>query len=244
MDWLLADSVEIPEREERWYSEKIYCLPNSYICYKPPEYDLPVVSLPTLQKSTFTFGCFNNPAKKNYDIVAIWSNVLKAVADSRLLLKGKAYAEAKTQQRIKQWFNQCGVNSDRVYFQGHEPHQRLLSAYNNVDLALDPWPYSGGLTTLEALWMGVPVVTMPGPTFAGRHAASHLTHMGLQDWIVDDAKAYIETCIWWSEHRSQLSMLRKKLRRRLLSSSLCDAKTFTGDFEMALRKMWTLTANN
>ncbi|QEP44461.1 tetratricopeptide repeat protein [Ectothiorhodospiraceae bacterium BW-2] len=238
MDWLISDEVETPEGCDAGFTEQIYRMPHSYICYSPPQISPPVTELPALKTGQLTLGCFNNPAKINQKLVIWWAKILRQLPQSRLLLKGKAYCSSVVKTRLRQWFQLQGVASERIIFETFSPHAELLNTYGKIDLALDPWPYSGGLTTIEALWMGVPTVTLPRPTFAGRHAASHLVNAGLGDWVVDSEAAYVEKVVWYSGHLEQLSELRRDLRQRLLDSPLCDARQFTRDFERGLLRMW------
>lgn len=242
MDWLLADPVQVPEGEEQWYSEQICRLPHGYVNYLPPDFEVEVNPLPALQNGYVTFGCFNNPAKVNATVVARWSRILMALPDSRMLFKGRAYASKTTQRNIRQWFADNGVSATRLIFEGYSPHDQLLARYNAVDIALDTWPYTGGLTTLEALWMGVPTLTVPGPTFAGRHAASHLSNVGLADWVGKDDQDAIEKACGWANNLAQLAQLRTQLREQLLASPLCDRQRFNKHFEAALQGMWNLSA--
>src|SRR5690606_29948411 len=141
---------------------------------------------PLLKYNHITFGCFNNPSKINPVIVQHWADILHRVPQSHLLLKGSQYDHQEFVDRIRNQFHEYGIEPSRIEFESHSPHYELLDTYNKIDIALDPWPYSGGLTTCEALIMGVPVVTYPGPTFAGRHSATHLTNAGLPELVAND----------------------------------------------------------
>jgi len=238
MDWMIADAAEIPPGEEKWYTEKIYRMPDGYVVYEPPDYAPEVGPLPARENGFVTFGCFNNPAKINEQILLLWARVLEAVPNSRLYLKGKAFGFDSAVRRVRDMAAAGGIDPERVIFEGQSPHKELLACYNGVDIALDPWPYSGGLTTCEALWMGAPVLTVPGPSFAGRHAASHLTNAGLTDWIVDSPDAYVETAIAWARDLDALAATRASLRRQVAASPLCDGPRFARNFENALQEIW------
>jgi predicted O-linked N-acetylglucosamine transferase (SPINDLY family) len=118
------------------------------------------------------------------------------------------------------------------------PHEQLLATYNEIDMALDPFPYSGGVTTCEALWMGVPVLTLPGPTFAGRHSASHLHNVGLTDWIAADSDDYVAKARGWTQLAAPLALLRAQLRPRMAASPLCDADRYCRNLEVAIAEIW------
>jgi len=238
MDYFISDSVETPPGDDAWYTEEVVRLADGYVCYEPPDYAPMVSSLPALRRPYMTFGCFNNLPKVNRDVIALWSQLLDRVSGSRLILKSKQFNDAGVQARYRAMFAEHGIAPDRLDFLGHSPHAELLAKYNDIDIALDPFPYSGGLTTCEALWMGVPVVTMPGETFAGRHAASHLSNVGLTDWVVDTPERYVGLVERWCGDLVGLADLRDDLRPRVKSSPLCDARRFTRNLEAAYRRMW------
>jgi protein O-GlcNAc transferase len=173
------------------YCERVLRMPNGYACYGAPA-DAPEVGpLPAMGSGQVTFGCFNNPAKFAPSVLAAWAEILKRAPGSRLLLKYGGLHEPRVQAHIRGQLVAQGVAGERIIFEGWSPHGELLEAYNRVDLGLDTQPYSGGLTTCEALWMGVPVVTWPGKTFAGRHSVSHLTNAGFPEFV-----AGIGTGMW------------------------------------------------
>ncbi len=238
VDWLIADAVQVPPGDDKWYSERIHRMPHGYVVFDPVDYAPPVWPLPAQMRDMVTFGSFNNPVKINADMVALWARVLKGVPNSRLLLKGKRFGVPEVQARYKTLFGDQGIDAARVVMRGHTGHLDHLRTYNEVDIALDPWPYSGGLTTCESLWMGVPVITWPGPTFAGRHAATHLSNVGLSDWIVDSDDAYVDLAASWAHRLTDLAALRKGLRARVAASPLCDGPRFARHLEAALRHMW------
>ncbi|MBB4266197.1 tetratricopeptide repeat protein [Roseospira visakhapatnamensis] len=238
MDWLIADAIEVPHGEERWYSERIYRMPDGYVVFCPPDESPPVWPLPAQLKDRVTFGSFNNPNKINDEMLGLWARILHRVPDSRLMLKGAKFSVAEAQEVTLARFARHGIDAERIILRGFTVHSDQLRTFNEVDIALDPWPYSGGLTTCECLWMGVPVITWPGPTFAGRHAASHLNNVGLSDWIVDSADAYVELAVSWANRVPDLAALRQGLRARTAASPLCDGPRFARNLEKALRFMW------
>jgi predicted O-linked N-acetylglucosamine transferase (SPINDLY family) len=189
-------------------------------------------------KTFVTFGCFNAAAKVTPETVALWARVLAAVPDSRLLLKSFAYADAGARARFLRLFAEAGVPESRVTLEGPSPHAELLAAYGRVDIALDPMPYSGGLTTLESLWMGVPVVSLPGETFASRHSASHLTNAGLPELVAATADDYVAIARRLASDLDSLETLRAGLRARLAASPVCDGAAYARGLEAAYREMW------
>ncbi|MEE1921400.1 tetratricopeptide repeat protein [Pseudomonas sp. 148P] len=238
IDYLLSDAIESPRGEDAFYTEKLIRLPDDYICYDPPPYAPDIKALPAQANGFVTFGCFNNPTKVNDELLGHWAQVLQTVADSRLLLKGGAFANPELREHVQAVLGEHGIAAERVMVEGPVGHRDLLDSYNRVDIALDPWPYSGGLTTCEALLMGVPVVTLPGPTFAGRHSATHLVNAGLPELVVDSWEAYVERAAGLARDLKNLALIRSFLRRVLMNSPVCDAPRFAGHLGTALRAIW------
>ncbi|MDD2334985.1 MAG: tetratricopeptide repeat protein [Geobacteraceae bacterium] len=237
MDYLISDPQETPEGSDHWYRESVVRLPDCYVCYSPPEYAPPVAPLPAMRNGFITFGCFNNLAKLNRPVIDLWRRLLQELPDARLLLATKALGDPAIHHRFRQIFAAGGV-VDRVDFSGMVPHPELLARYGEVDIALDPFPYSGGLTTLESLWMGVPVITLGGDRFASRHSLSHLTTVGLSEFIVPDQAGYLTKAVDQAHDFSHLESIRTGLRERMRISPLCDAPRFTRNLEEAYRSMW------
>lgn len=238
MDWLLADSVEIPEGEEKWYSEKIYRMPDDYIVYNPPQHMPDVGGLPAESNDYVTFGNLNNLTKTNSYSIELWSKILRAVPKSKMLLKGNKMDTPFVLEHLTKAFGEHGIDAERIIIEGGEPHPGFLNVYNRIDIALDPHPYTGGLTTCEALWMGVPVVTLPGETFAGRHAATHLTNADMAEFIAKDEQDYIDIAVKWANDIDGLAKLRAGMRDHVSKTPLVDGPRFARNLEKALRHMW------
>ncbi|MBV8523094.1 MAG: tetratricopeptide repeat protein [Acetobacteraceae bacterium] len=238
MDWFLTDAWETPAGFEHFYTERLLRLPDGYVCYSPPSYAAEVAALPALSSGYPTFGCFNNLAKLTPATIRTWSEILVRVPKARLLLKSHQYADEATAERMLGAFALHGVDPGRIELRGPSPHRVLLAEYNQVDIALDPFPYSGGLTTCEALWMGVPTVTLAGETFASRHSMSHMCNVGLEDWVADHRARYIEIVVQRAGDLRALSDLRAVLRTQVRSSPLCDAPRFGRNLADALRNTW------
>nr|WP_286669169.1 FkbM family methyltransferase [Fodinibius salicampi] len=237
-DYLISDWHESPEGEEPFYTEKLVRLPDDYITFTPPAYAPEVGELPAKKNEYITFGCFNNPTKVNEVVLKQWAEIMHQVPQSRLYLKSKQYDTASFRKQILEVMKEEDIAEDRIEFEGHTSHDDHLGAYNKVDIALDPWPYSGGLTTCEALYMGVPVITMPGPTFAGRHSTTHLINAGLEQWVVDSWDDYTRKAIGLTSNLEELKEWRFKLRNQLLNSPVCDGKRFGAHLSVAFQKMW------
>ncbi len=238
IDYLISDHIETPEVEDAHYTEKLIRMPDDYIVYARPLLVPSLASLPAKKNGYITLGCFNNPTKLNGELFSHWANIMQQLPNSRLLLKGKPYTSEEFCERIYNHFEQVGIERDRLILEGPSPHHKFLAAYNRVDIALDTWPYSGGLTTCEAFLMGVPVVSLPGPTFAGRHSATHLVNAGMPELVVNSWEEYQERVLELASDLDSLSTIRQHLRDVLLQSPVCDGPRFAKHFMRAMRAIW------
>ena len=237
MDWFLTDPVASPPEADAYHTEKLYRLPDCYVCYGPPGYAPKPGALPARRTGSVTFGCFNNVAKYSARTLALWAEILKAVPDARLMLKTHVLQGSWTANRLRAAFEAHGVARERLDIRAGSGHPELLKTYQEVDIALDPMPYNGGLTTLEALWMGVPVLTRAGVTFCQRHSATHLHAVGLSDWIAESDAAYRDKAVAAAADWARLARLRGELRGMVGRSPLCDAKRFGANLDAAYRQM-------
>ncbi|MBT5242479.1 MAG: tetratricopeptide repeat protein [Rhodospirillaceae bacterium] len=239
MDYLLTDHRQtIVQDLELMTEQPVYMLGN-YVAYAPID-DAPDVGLSPSDANGFvTFGCFNNLDKINDQVIALWAKVLDAVPDSRLSLINFSLGDPHVRARIASAFVAHGISAGRLDLHGKRPRHDLLTAYNSIDIALDPFPYSGGLTTIEALWMGVPVITKrDGDRFASRHSVTHLTAVGLTDCIADDSEDYLNRAIALAQDPQRRAALRSGLREQMRGSPVCDGAGFTQALERAYRIMW------
>ena len=239
MDWFITDRWETPPGFEAFYAERLLRLQDGYVCYSPPTDAPDVVRLPMLDNGFVTFGCFNNLAKITPLVISTWAEVLRAIPAARLILRSHPFDDAQVRGGLHEAFLEQGIASGRVELLGALPHRRLLAEYGRLDIVLDPFPYSGGLTTCESLWMGVPVVTLPGETFSSRHSMSHLHNLGLQDWVAEDRTQYVALALQKAADPFSLARLRADLRARMLASPLCDGARFGRGLDEALRMAWT-----
>jgi predicted O-linked N-acetylglucosamine transferase (SPINDLY family) len=244
MDWILCDEREIPPELAHYYTERPLYLPDGYVCYSPPPDAPDVARLPALANGYVTFGCFNNLSKFTPNSVATWAKLLHRLPTARMILKTPQFIEAENKQDMLQRFAACGIGEERLTLRGASPHRTLLAEYGDVDIILDPFPYNGGLTTCEALWMGVPTVTMPGEIFAARHSLSHLSNVGLTDWVAHDIQSYLALAEHKASALPELATLRANLRERVRQSPLCDARRFGKYFGDALRHAWRTWCEN
>jgi len=240
MDYRLTDAWADPYGEtDRLYSEELVRLPNGFLCFQPPGNGPEIADLPALKTGMVTFGSFNNIAKVSPETAELWSAILKTIPNSRLILKSRALMDRTTCQRIRQMFSRQGVSADRIETIGHIPsHEDHLALYNDVDIALDPFPYNGTTTTCEALWMGTPVVTLAGNSHASRVGVSILSSIGLTGLIADSPANYKDIVVRLSKNLNRLQTLRTELRQRILKSALTDANRFTRSLEDVYRDMW------
>lgn len=238
MDYLIADSRHIPEGTEHHFTEKVVRLPAGWLCYEPPDFAPSVASLPAEKNGYVTFGSFNSPTKINDSVIDTWAAVLDKVPRSRLLLRYMGMDAKENRARILERFAARGIDTSRVLLKGRATHAEILAAYNDIDIALDTFPYSGGLTTCEALWMGVPVITLPGETFASRHSLSHLTSVGATELVAGDRQAYVEKAAALAGDQSRLANYKSGLREKMRQSPLCEAEKFSADFTAVLRRLW------
>ncbi|MCX2523126.1 O-linked N-acetylglucosamine transferase family protein [Larsenimonas rhizosphaerae] len=237
-DYLISDNIETPPGVDHYYSEKIIRMPDDYICYTAPEYVPQITILPAIRNQYITFGCFNNAAKINDFLLEQWALLMSEVPNSKLFLKSGQYESKDYTSKIQSKLASCGITPDRIIFQGQSKHKELLATYNEIDIALDTWPYSGGITTCEAFMMGVPVVTMPGPTFAGRHSATHLINAGMPELVVNSWEEYRQRVIELASDLPNLSVIRACLRQFLMQSPVCDAERFGKHFSTAINAIW------
>lgn len=239
MDYLIADPTTLPESQERYFTEKIMRLPETRLCFNRPGVAIEVSMLPALENGYITFGCFNNLAKMNDDVVALWSRVLLAVPRSRLFLKSKQLGDDVVRQHTVERFAVHGVAAERLMLEGAESREKYFEAYHRVDIALDPFPYPGGTITVECLWMGVPVLSLSGQSFLFRQGAGFLINAGLQEWVAVSQDDYAAKAGAFAGDLTVLVELRVILRRQVERSPIMDGVRFAGNFARVLQRMWT-----
>ena len=238
MDYLLADRYQVPAGCESQFAERVLRMPDGYVCYAGPSDAPPVAPPPAAANGYVTFGSFNHPAKITPRVIDLWCEILRRVADSRLVLKYTGLDSRMVTHRFHKMFAERGIDVRRVDLLGWSPHHDALWQYGRVDVALDPFPYGGGLTTCEALWMGVPVVTCPGETFASRHALGHLSNVGLTETIAADLPGYVDLACALAADLPRLARLRGQLRQQVADSPLGDANRFGRNLAELLRSVW------
>jgi protein O-GlcNAc transferase len=238
IDYLIADPWTLPESEESNFTETIWRLPETRLCFTPPAEAPDVGPLPALSNCQVTFGCLNNLTKINDQVVALWARILMATPSSLLLLKARSLGEVSVQQNVRSRFADHGVAPQRLILEQYVPRGDYLATYNSVDIALDPFPFPGGTTTAEALWMGVPVLTLAGRQFLARQGVGLLMNAGLPEWVASDQDDYLSRAVAHASDLQRLASLRAGLRQQVLASPIFDAPRFARHFEAALRGMW------
>lgn len=239
IDAILTDRTMTPRGGAERFAERPIRLPTLY-AYGPIPDAPDIGPLPMDGRRTVTFGSFNNPSKVSDATLALWAQVLRAVPDARLVLKYKnLYAAPSLQARVRAAMQACGVDPDRVLtpaaVQGRQHH---LALYNGVDIGLDPFPFCGATTSFEALYMGVPVVTLPGSNMMSRWSASLLDALGLSDLIAGNEEAYVRIAASLAADPARLTALRRELRGRILAASFLDGRTKARQVERVCRALW------
>src|SRR5215475_9946062 len=240
IDYRLVDAVTDPAGEaDAWASETLVRLKGGFLCYNGLRDGPEPISAPCLRTGTVTFGSFNNPAKLSTATFDAWAKLLSRLPQARLLLKGIPFADAATRALFLDRLGERGVPAERVELMAWHPGPaEHLALYHRVDIALDPFPYNGTTTTCDALWMGVPVITLRGYRHAGRVGASLLTQVGLTDLIADSIEEYVEIAVALAGDPRRLDELHRILRPRMAASPLGDEGAFASKMEAAFRTMW------
>jgi len=242
IDYVLADPLCVPAEEAHFFSEKIWHLPHTRFCFTPPLDAPAVAALPVLASATLTYGCFQDLSKIDDNLLKTWSRLLLAQPHARIRLQSVKLGHAEVFARFQARLGQLGVPLRQMVLLGPVRREDYLKAYAEIDLLLDTSPHPGGTTTAEALWMGVPTLTIGTPGMLGRQGASILTNAGLHDWVCADADEYVAKAIHWAnpdnETRQALADLRAGLRAQVQASPLVNAALFAQHLHQALKGMW------
>ncbi len=245
MDYILVDPISVPEQDRSHFIEEVWYLPHTRLCFTPPAADITqnLTPLPALEHGFITFGCFQNLSKINSHVLDLWAKILQQYPKSKLLFKNYGLKDAESKQEFIQTLTASHISRERVILEGGSSRETYLAAYANVDIMLDTFPYPGGTTTCEALWMGVPTLTLAGNTLLGRQGASMLNCVGLENWVATSEDDYIHKAVNYANNRDQLSQLRAELRQKMIKSPLTDAPLFALNFTQALQEVWQKQTN-
>ena len=244
LDAVLLDDWHAPPGTESQFTEPIIRLPSGRFCYQPvPWAPVTVAPSPCIRNGYITFGCFNNTAKLNDGVLNVWARVLQAVPNARLSLKWRTFNDEALRQRVTQKFQSLGIDPMRIALRGPSFHADLLNEYAEIDIALDPFPFTGGLTSCEALWMGVPVVTWPQSRVVSRQTYALLNQLGLAELAANDQDDYVRIAAQLASDTQRLVELRKRLRDQMRTSPLMDVAGLTRELENTLRGLHDQLAN-
>lgn len=242
MDAILADPVCVPAGEESLYVEHVVRLPHTRLCMSPPVVTEPPAAPPVLQNGFITFGCFQTLPKINAGVLAAWAQILDACPQDRLRLQAPQFSDDGQRARFTGRLQAAGIDAGRVDLLGPVSRELYFASYNAVDILLDTFPYPGGTTTAEALWMGVPTLTLALPGMLGRQGQSMLENVGLHAWVTHSEADYVQQAVAWgqggAEVYEKLQSLRQDLRARAAQSPLFDAPKFAQDWWEALKGLW------
>jgi protein O-GlcNAc transferase len=245
IDYKIVDHyTDPPGRTERFYSEKLMRLPECSVSYLPDRESPEVGPLPALTKGHITFGSFNNFKKVTPQVFELWAKILNSIPGSHLIMKSHIFSDKKTSRYATDMFMRRGIIENQIILQSADPSPKHLESYSSVDIGLDTFPFNGLTTTCEAMWMGVPVITLAGNGYAACAGVSLLSNVGLTELIAQTPDEYISTAVNLAKDLKRLQSLREHLRDMMTHSSLCDAKRFTVHLEMCYRKMWETWCNS
>lgn len=240
IDYRLSDDVCDPlGATEELHSEKIVRLDTGFLCYRGEKSIEPAKESPYIDNGYVTFGSFNNITKITDQVKQLWSEVLSQVPNSRLLLKSKLFVDIEISDKLYSDFAALDIDSSRIdlrsYVNSYEEH---MSIYDEVDIALDTFPYNGTTTTCEALWMGVPVITLTEENHRSRVSASILERIGYEQWVAESKENYVSTAVSLAENSAELQSVKSGLRSKMISADLCNEQKFTDAIELVYRSIW------
>jgi len=240
MDYLIADRISVPEVDQEYFTEKVWYLPETRLCFSPPTAagELPPAPPPALGNGYITFGSFQNLAKLNDAVLTAWGKIFKIVPQAKLRLQNPLLRCPSLREQLQQRLAQVGIGPERVMLENPVPRPDYLAAHAHIDIILDTFPYPGGTTTCEAMWMGVPTLTLAGDSMLGRQGASLLACAGLADWIAGDQEDYVTKAAAHATDLEELTRLRAGMREQVSTSPLFDGRRFARNFEVALWGMW------
>jgi predicted O-linked N-acetylglucosamine transferase (SPINDLY family) len=243
IDYIIADPFVVDKTQESLFVEKVWRLPEIWNSFSQPNYNIEVSTLPAIKNKFITFGSFNNLNKINNSVIKLWSRLLKKIPKSKLFLKYKSLNIDFYKNSIINKFYDCGVQKEQLILEDSSPREDLLKTYNRIDISLDPFPYSGGTTNFESIWMGVPILVLKGKKFISKCGESINHNLEMSDWIAENNEDFIFKAIRICSDFKKLSDLRSNLRFKAINSPLFDTKKFAKNFHEALWKMWKIFLN-
>ena len=239
VDYFIGSPHVTPKNEENHYVEKILRLPEISQVFTPPDFEVTTDSLPALKNNFVTFGCINKLAKIHDEVILLWSKILLTVSNSKLLIKNRNLKNNEVNENICSKFEKHNIKRNRlILIDETKTRRENLEVFNQIDIALDPFPFQGNTSTCEAVWMGVPVLTLKGDRFLFHFGESINSNLNMHDWIAKNYEEYVSKAVKFSSDLNELSKIRKNLRQIALQSPVFDAPRFTEHFSKMLWDMW------
>ena len=239
IDYFIGSSLITPKNEESHYVEKILRLPEICQVFTPPDFDVTINSLPALKNNFVTFGCINKLAKIHDEVILLWSKILLSVSNSKLLIKNKNLEDKNICEDFLSKFEKHNIKRNRLILVGEtKTRKENLEFFNKIDIALDPFPFQGNTSTCEAVWMGVPVITLKGNRYLFHFGESINSNLGMHDWIAKNKNEYVSKAITFSSNFEELSKIRMNLRKKALQSPVFDAPRFAEHLSELFWNMW------
>tara|TARA_Y100000590_G_scaffold446553_1_gene580447 strand:- start:1890 stop:3845 length:1956 start_codon:yes stop_codon:yes gene_type:complete len=239
IDYFIGSPHITPAREEKNYVEKILRLPEISQCFTPPDFEVKINELPANKNNFITFGCVNKLTKINNEVIKLWSKILLLVSNSKLILKNKDFDNSEIYNNTLSRFKKNSIDKDRLILLGESKSRKeLLSIYNKIDIALDPFPFQGNTSTCESVWMGVPVLTLKGDRYLFHFGESINSNLGMDHWIAKTKEEYISKAVNYSKDLNELSKIRMNLRKIALKSPVFDSKRLVEHFNKMLWEIW------
>jgi len=239
IDYFIGSPHITPKTEEDHYIEKVLRLPEISQCFTPPNFEVEINNLPANKNNFITFGCANKLSKINEEVIILWSKILKSIPGSKIYLKNKNLENPNIAEQFLKKFEYHEIKRERIILLGESSTRKeLLKFYNKIDIALDPFPFQGNTSTCEAVWMGVPVLTLKGNRYLFHFGESINFNLGMSEWVANSKEEYISKAIKFSSNLEELSKIRITLKEKALQSPVFNAPRFANNFSDLLWKMW------
>lgn len=238
IDYILSDRIAVPEEARAQFRERVWYLPDTRLCFSRPDIDVDVTPLPSLATGGVTFGCFQGLTKINDEVLGVWARILGRLPQSRLRIQSMYLGFDDMDRYLRDRLDKAGIDSRRVALHPSTSRAEYLAAHREIDILLDTFPYTGGTTTCEALWMGVPTVTLMGDTMLSRQGGSLLAYAGLTDWVAANKDEYVDIAVSRAQDFKGLAALRGVLRQQVATSPIFDSARFATGLAATLSDIW------
>ncbi len=245
IDYTISDQFLISPEEEDFYVQKVYRMPHYFAIFQPPDKHVEIKAAPCLSNNYVTFGCFNNFMKINSIVIETWIDILQKVPNSKLMLKAKVFMDKLFNDQLLIKFANNGIDKSRIILDAHDSNKYdYLEAYNKIDIALDPFPFGGGTTSHDLLWMSVPLITLYGERMSARGSASILYNINSSELIAYSRQEYIDKAVELANNIEQITFYKNNLRSKYLSSPCCNKQLFASHLNQAFRTIWEDISSN